>query len=100
MAAMPMTTEERTERALTRGRSLADRITKVAVGVYHCPSQSDPDSFHVVSDLAVLGVGQGLACTCTAAEMGNPCAHRAAVVVRHQEAERRTLSQRSRWGVA
>jgi len=100
MAATAMTTEERTERALTRGRSLADRITTVAVGVYHCPSQSDPAGFHVVTDLAVLGIGQGLACTCTAAEMGNPCAHRAAVVVRRQEAERRKLSQRPRWGAA
>ena len=90
-----MSTETREDRALARGAALAGRITRVAKGVYHCPSQSDPEGFHIVSDLGVLGVGQGLACTCPASEHGAPvCAHRAALVVARQDAERRKLSLR------
>jgi hypothetical protein len=94
MASAPMTTEERTTRALERGAALADRLTEVAPGVFHVPSQSDPTGLHVVTDLGVLGIGQGFACTCTAAEMGNPCAHRAALVVKRQALERQKLSLR------
>jgi hypothetical protein len=79
---------------MTRGRTLVDRIEKVGPGVYAVPSQTPGGELHIVTDLAVLGVGEGLACDCVAAEMGNQCAHRAALVVARQNAQRRQLSQR------
>lgn len=91
---MAMTAEQRTERALERGRSLAERVTRVARGVYHVPSQSDPDGFHLVTDLTLLGIGDGLMCDCVAAEHGKPCAHRGAVVARRQAEEAKRLSER------
>jgi hypothetical protein len=78
-----MTAERRTDRALERGRSLAERVVRVAPAVYSVPSQTGGEA-HVVTDLTLLGVGEGLACDCTAYEHGRPCAHRGAVVARRQ----------------
>lgn len=88
-----MTVEQRTARALERGRSLADQVVKVAPAVYSVPSQSGGEA-HIVTDLALLGIGEGLACDCVAAEHGKPCAHRAAVVARRQQEAAKGMTTR------
>jgi hypothetical protein len=80
---MAMTVEQRTDRALERGRSLAEQVVWVAPAVYSVPSQTGGEA-HLVTDLTLLGIGEGLACDCLAFDHGRPCAHRGAVVARRQ----------------
>jgi hypothetical protein len=88
-----MTAERRTDRALERGRSLAERVVRVAPAVYSVPSQTGGEA-HVVTDLTLLGVGEGLACDCLAFDHGQACAHRGAVVARRQLEAAKALAVR------
>ena len=90
---MAMTMDERTGRALERGRSLAQRVVRVAPAVYSVPSQTGGEA-HLVTDLTLLGIGEGLACDCIAYEHGQPCAHRGAVVARRQLEAAKALAVR------
>jgi hypothetical protein len=67
-----------------KGGALAAQVEQVAPAVYWVPSQSEPDGFHLVTDLERLGAGTGLACDCAAARHHRACAHRAAVLARRQ----------------
>ena len=63
---------------------LPDRVERVAEAVYAVPSLTDPGDFHVVTDLAWLGLGRGLRCDCVAGVHNQACSHRTAVVLRRQ----------------
>jgi hypothetical protein len=53
-------------------------------------SPTDAADFHVVTDLARLGLGQGLRCDCAAGLHHQACSHRTAVVLRRQREQQRT----------
>jgi hypothetical protein len=77
-----------------KAAQLADRVEPVAwkdgAGVvYAVPSLTDPDDFHVVTDLTRLGLGQGLRCDCVAGVHRQACSHRTAVVLRRQRERQR-----------
>lgn len=91
-----MSMSDREDRALERGAALAARIERVGRGVYAVPSQSQAGELHLVTDLGLLGIGQGLVCDCEAASFGQVCADLGALVLRRQQEARRGLSQRSR----
>ncbi len=81
---------DRERHVMDKGGSLAAQVERVKYGIYRVPSQSEPGVRWTVVDLAALGTGNGLQCTCQAGIHGRPCAHRAAVLVRRQrEAKRR-----------
>jgi hypothetical protein len=72
---------------------LVDRVECVAWkdgagAVYAVPSLTT-DDFYVVTDLARLGIGQGLRCDCPAGDRRQACAHGTAVLLRRQRAQQR-----------
>jgi hypothetical protein len=60
-----------------------------AGAVYAVRALSDPDDFHVVVDLARLGLGRGLRCDCPAGTRHQVCSHGTAVLLRRQRARQR-----------
>lgn len=73
-----------------KGAALSGMIERVAPAVYAVPSLTTPGDFHLVTDLERLGVGTGLRCDCRAAEVGQACSHREALVRRRQLEARKT----------
>src|SRR5688572_27777079 len=68
-----------------KGRTLADWVERVRYGVYTVPSQTEDGVKWTVVDLAALGTGRGLRCSCPAGMLNRPCAHREAVLIRRQQ---------------
>lgn len=70
-----MARADRIGNALARGRVLAAQVRRLSPGSWSVPSQSSDGQY------VVRVIDHRLACSCRAAEAGQPCAHVAATAL-------------------